>query len=75
MKEVCDSLINVKYFNLLQRDSIAKNINGSINKSGGIELSKLAKELKLGGIVFVKITRFSSVLATELKIVNPEDGS
>ena len=56
MKEVCDSLINVKYFNLLQRDSIAKNINGSINKSGGIELSKLAKELKLGGIVFVSFT-------------------
>lgn len=70
IRSTLDSIPSAQYLTLNYRDSLA----GAAVKHGepGITLEELGERLKLDGAIFTKVARFGSMLAVDLRIVNPK---
>jgi hypothetical protein len=72
IRQAADSIPSAKFLTLNYRDSLA----GIAVKEGkkGIDIRVLGKDLNLDGVIFTRFARFSSVLALEMRIIDPESG-
>jgi len=72
LRAALDSVPSVEYVTLNVRDSIADAAVGAGRK--GVDIADLGARLSLDGVVFVRVERFGSILAAEMKIVAPTGG-
>ncbi len=73
LRAACDSIPAARYVTINFRDSLAKVFVAEGRQ--GIPIAELGKRLDLDGVVFTRIARFSSVLAVEMRVVNPASGA
>lgn len=73
LRAAIDSMPAARYVTINYRDSLAATYTKEGKK--GIPLDELGKRLELDGAIYTRIARFGSVLASELRIVDPKNGS
>jgi hypothetical protein len=73
LRAALDSIPDARYVTLNYRDSLADVFVKEGKK--GIPLPELGSRLDLDGAIFTRIARFGSVLAAELRIVDPKSGA
>ncbi len=73
LRRVFDSIPNTSFLTLNHRDSISQIAIDS--GAQGVTVEELGRRLDLDGVIFTRFARFSSVLALELRIVDPANGS
>jgi hypothetical protein len=69
LRQAADSIPVLEYLTLNNRDSLA----GLAVRAGkqGVDIADLGKQLGVDGVIFTRLERFSSVLAMELRIIDP----
>ncbi len=70
LRAALDSVPRARYLTLNYRDSLA-NLQVAQGKQG-IALDDLAARLGLDGVIYTKVARFGSVLALDLRIIDPK---
>jgi hypothetical protein len=73
LRAALDSIPNARYVTINYRDSLAAEFVKEGKK--GIPLAELGSRLNLDGAIFTRIARFGSILASELRIVDPKSGA
>lgn len=72
LRRALDSIPAAQFLTLNYRDSLTKLVE---QKEGHpITVQEIGQRLNLDGVIFTRFARFNSVLALELRIVDPRDG-
>lgn len=69
LRQALDSIPAAKYLTVNYRDSLA-NLSVEAGKQG-VPLEELAEKLNLDGVIYTRAARFGSMLAIDLRIIDP----
>lgn len=69
LRQALDSIPAAKYLTVNYRDSLA-DLSMAAGKQG-VPLKELAEKLDLDGVIYTRAARFGSVLAIDLRIIDP----
>lgn|GEM_PF-1848764 len=70
LRQALDSIPAARYLTLNYRDSIASLYRADGKE--GVPVEELAARLDLDGVIYTQVARFGSVLAVDLRIIDPE---
>jgi len=70
LRQALDSIPSAQYITINYRDSLADAAIARGEK--GVAVEELADRLNLDGVIYTRIARFSSVLAVELRVLDPK---